>query len=193
MSTIAEEFRTPLVKWLYTIYLFDTSRHGIPAKDLERQLGEIYRCAWCMGHKIREFLSDMDVGMLFGEFEIDEAMIGSHRPGKRGRGAAGKPVVLGMRQRQGWTRVLVIPDAKATTIQPLIDQSVAAGATVYTDEWWGYRLVMQAGYDHHRVHHRSKSYPYGDSHVNAVEYCWACLNLSIRRIHVQVSKKWMHN
>ena len=193
VGTIFEKSRTPLVKWFYAIYLFASSRHGVPAKELERQLGVTYKCAWRMGHKIRGALADMDVGMLFGEVEIDEAMVGGHRPGKRGRGASGKTVVLGMKQRKGGMRAFVIPDSKATTIQPLIDQHVAAGSTVYTDEWWGYRLVMAAGYDHHRVHHRSKSYAYGNAHVNSVENFWARLKLSIRGTHVHVSKQWMHS
>ena len=43
-----------------------------------------------MAHKIRQFMADMDIGMLFGEVEIDESYIGGHRPGKTGRGAGGK-------------------------------------------------------------------------------------------------------
>ena len=46
----------------------------------------------------------LDVSALFGEVEADETYIGGKRPGKRGRGAAGKSVVVGIKQRQGRSR-----------------------------------------------------------------------------------------
>ena len=73
VGTIFERSRTPLVKWFYAINLFASSRHGVVAKELERQLGVTYKCAWRMSHKIRQFMADMDVGMLFGEVETDES------------------------------------------------------------------------------------------------------------------------
>jgi transposase-like protein len=53
-GTIFHRSHTPLQKWFYAIYLFTTSRHGVPAKELQRQLGVSYETAWRMGHKIRE-------------------------------------------------------------------------------------------------------------------------------------------
>ncbi|MDH5749310.1 MAG: transposase, partial [Rhodospirillales bacterium] len=44
--------RTPLQKWFYAMYLFTTSRHGVPAKELQRQLGVTYKTAWRIGHEI---------------------------------------------------------------------------------------------------------------------------------------------
>ena len=193
VGTIFERSRTPLRKWFYAIYLFASSRHGVPAKELERQLGVTYKCAWRMAHKIREFMADMDVGMLFGEVEIDESYIGGHRPGTPGRGAAGKTIVLGMKQRGGAMKAFVIPDAKAATIQPLIDQSVESGSTIHTDEWWGYRLLTWRGYDHRKVAHGRGEYARDGIHTNSIENFWARLKLSIRGSHVHVSRQWLHN
>lgn len=81
VGTIFERSRTPLRKWFYAIYLFASSPHGVPAKELERQLGVTYKCAWRMAHRISHFMADMDVEMLFGEVEIDESYTGGHRPG----------------------------------------------------------------------------------------------------------------
>ena len=193
VGTIFEGSRTPLVKWFYAIYLFASSRHGVPAKELERQLGVTYKCAWRMAHKVRGFMADMDIGMLFGEVEIDESYIGGHRPGKTGRGAAGKTIVLGMKQRGTAVKAFVIPDAKAATIQPLIDQHVERGSTIHTDEWWGYRLVTWAGYDHRTVRHGKGEYARAGVHTNSIENFWARLKLSIRGSHVHVSRQWLHN
>lgn len=193
VGTIFEGSRTPLVKWFYAIYLFASSRHGVPAKELERQLGVTYKTAWRMAHKIREFMASMDVDMLFGEVEIDESYIGGHRPGKTGRGAAGKTIVLGMKQRDGAMKAFVIPDAKAATIQPLIDQSVESGSTIHTDEWWGYRLLTWRGYEHRKVRHGAGEYARDGIHTNSIENFWARLKLSIRGSHIHVSRQWLHN
>ena len=49
-GTPFERSRTPLQKWFYAMYLFTTSRHGVPAKELQRQLGVTYKCAWRMSN-----------------------------------------------------------------------------------------------------------------------------------------------
>ena len=81
--------RTPLQKWFYAMYLFTTTRHGVSAKELQRQLGVTYKCAWRMGHEIRKYMAKVDGETpLGGAVEADETYVGGKRPGKRGRGAA---------------------------------------------------------------------------------------------------------
>ena len=53
VGTPFEASRTPLVSWFFAICLFTTSRHGVAAKELERQLGVTYKTAWRMVHEIR--------------------------------------------------------------------------------------------------------------------------------------------
>lgn len=73
-GTPFERSRTPLQKWLYALYLFTTSWHRVPAKELQMQLGVTYKCAWRMGHEIRKFMSDTDGDDgLSGHVEIDES------------------------------------------------------------------------------------------------------------------------
>lgn len=55
-GTLFEDSRTSLQSWFYALYLFSTSRHGVPAKELQRQLGVTYKCAWRMGHQIRKHM-----------------------------------------------------------------------------------------------------------------------------------------
>lgn len=92
VGTIFEKSTTPLNKWFFAMYLFTTTRHGVAAKELERQLGVTYKCAWRMARQIRKLMSGLDVAGLFGEVEVDETYVGGKRPGKRGRGAGGKTV-----------------------------------------------------------------------------------------------------
>src|SRR5208337_610516 len=86
-GTPFEDSRTPLQLWFYAIYLFTTSRHGVPAMELMRQLGVTYKTAWRMGHEIRKHITEVDGEFpLFGQVEVDETYVGGYRPGVKGRG-----------------------------------------------------------------------------------------------------------
>ena len=184
--------RTSLTKWFYAMFLFTTTRHGVPAKELERQLGVTYKTAWRMAHTIRDLTDKIGMEKLVGEVEIDESYIGGYRPGTTGRGAANKTIVLGMKQRGGNMVAMVILDVKSATIQPLIEQYVSRDAIVHTDEWWGYRLLRDAGFDHRTVRHGAGEYARDGVHANSIENFWSRLKLSIRGTHIHVSSKYLH-
>ena len=74
-GTPFEKSTTPLHKWFYAIYLFTSTRHGVSAKELERQLGVTYKCAWRMAHELRKLMGRLDVNQLFGEIEADETYV----------------------------------------------------------------------------------------------------------------------
>ena len=118
VGTLFEDSRTPLHLWFYAIYLFTTSRHGVPAKELERQLGVTYKTAWRMADLIRKHMAQIDDEWpLFGDVEIDETYIGGQRAGLRGRGAANKTIVFGMMQRKGQVMTKVVPNCKRKTLE----------------------------------------------------------------------------
>ena len=82
VGTIFERSRTPLHKWFYAMFLFTTSRHGVSAKELQRQLGVTYKTAWRMAHEIRKYMAKVDGdGTLDGHVELDEAYIGGRAVG----------------------------------------------------------------------------------------------------------------
>jgi transposase-like protein len=189
-GTFLEDTRTSLQDWFYAIYLFTTSRHGVPAKELQRQLGVTYKTAWRMGHKIRERMALVDGDEpLSGVVEIDETMVGGHRPGKPGRGAAGKTIVLGMVERGGDVMTKVVPNVRKKTVEPIIEAGVAKGSTVHTDELRSYGGLAAKGYGHETVNHGAGEYVDGDCHVNTMEGYWSRLKNSIRGTHVHVSGK----
>jgi len=77
VGSIFEKSRTPLQLWFYAIFLFTTTRNGVAAKELQRQLGVTYKTAWRMAHLIREHMAEIDGdGMLGGAVEVDETFIG---------------------------------------------------------------------------------------------------------------------
>ena len=117
VGTLFEKSRTSLQLWFYAIYLFTTTRHGVSGKELQRQLGVTYKCAYRMGQQIREHMANVDgESMLSGHVEIDETYIGGKRPGKRGRGADGKAVIFGMMERNGDVMTHVVPNVRRKTL-----------------------------------------------------------------------------
>ena len=190
-GTIFDKSHTPLQKWFYALYLFTTTKHGVPAKELQRQLGVSYPTALRMAHILREHMADTDGEWpLDGEVEADETYIGGRRSdGKRGRGAPGKTVVFGMLERDGDVMAKVVPDVKKKTLQPIVAENVEKGSTVHTDELRSYNGLSKAGYQHRTVNHGIGQYVDKGSHVNGIEGFWSRLKLSIRGTHVHVSGK----
>ena len=183
--------RTPLQKWFYAMYMFTTTRHGVAAKELQRQLGVTYKTAWRMGHELRKYMAEVDGETpLSGDVEADETYVGGRTTGgKRGRGAPNKTVVFGMLERGGDVMATVVPNVRKKTLQPIIKENVVEGSTVHTDELKSYSGLSKAGFDHETVNHGAGEYVDGDCHVNGIEGFWARLKLSIRGTHVHVSAK----
>ena len=189
-GTLFEDSRTSLQSWFYAIYLFTVTRHGVSAKEIQRQLGVTYKTAWRMGHEIRKHMAAVDGDdSLGGIVEVDEVMIGGVRPGKRGRGAAGKTVVFGMMERGGDIMTQVVPNVRRATLQPIIQENVEAGAEIHSDELLSYRSLESQGYDHKTVNHGSGQYVSGNVHVNGLEGFWSHLQKSIHGTHIHVSGK----
>jgi transposase len=86
-KTIFNHSPTPLRLWFYAIYLMSTTRCGISAKQLQRELGVTYKTAWRMFHQIRTMLGN-EISPLSSEVESGETYLGICKSGKRGRGAA---------------------------------------------------------------------------------------------------------
>ena len=190
VDTIMHRSRTPLHKWFFAIYLFSTSRHGVAAKELQRQLGVTYKTAWRMAHLIRKHMADVDgEHPLSGIVEADETYVGGRVKGK-GRGyKANKAVVFGMTERGGDVMAKVVPNVRKQTLQRIIEDNVASDATVITDELRSYLSLGRSGYTHETVNHSAGEYVRGNVHTNGIEGFWARLKLSIRGTHVHVSPK----
>ena len=57
VGTVFEKSRTNLTKWFFEMYLMTSTRHGVAAKELERQIGCTYKCAWRMAHELRKLMA----------------------------------------------------------------------------------------------------------------------------------------
>jgi hypothetical protein len=100
-GTIFHKSSTSLHLWFYAIYLITSTRCGISAKHLERELGIRYKTAWRMFNKIRNQLMDEDHEPLSGAVEADETFVG----GKPRQSDRNRPAKLGWNaQTDYWER-----------------------------------------------------------------------------------------
>jgi transposase len=200
-GTIFEGSSTSLKLWFYGMYLMASTRCGISAKQLERELGVSYPTAHRMFKQIRSLLDQGDP-MLEGTIEADEAYIGGigkwKHANKRGHETAfsSKTPVFGMAQRgtdgkKGKVVAKVVPAASAPSVQRHIKTKVLPASTVYTDEGNAY-LGLQ-GYQHERVNHSQAIYVDGDVHVNTIEGFWSLLKSGIRGTYHSVSTTYLQS
>lgn len=190
VGTPFESSRTSLQLWFYAIYLFTTTRSGVSAKELQRQLGVTYKCAWRMGHEIRKHMGFVDGDEpLSGHVEADEGYFGGNkRDGRVGR-AAPKTVIFGMVSRGGDIMLRVVPKAHKQHIMPLMAENITKGTTISTDENRVYNGLDHMGYKHDTVNHGMYQYVKGETHTNTIEQMWGRLKASIRGTHIWVSAK----
>lgn len=188
-GTPFESTRTPLQKWFYALYLFTTSRHGVPAKELQRQLSVTYKTAWRMGHEIRRYMGIVDGDdQLDGHVEVDEAYLGGKSKGQ-GQYRKKMTCVVGMMERGGDIITRVVPNNRTTTLIPIVTENVKPGTTVSTDERHAYKQLPKHGYAHGSVNHSADEWVDGIHHTNSIEGFWGRLKLSIKGTHVHVSRK----
>jgi transposase len=193
-GTIFHKSDTPLRSWFHAIFLMASTKTGISAKQLERELGVTYKTAWRMFKEIRKLMAE-NVNPLTGQVEVDETYVGGKRQGRRGRGAAGKTVVMGMAEREGNAIAKVVPDVKAHTLLPMIMRHVSppSTSTIFTDELPSYNTVSTLGYAHEVVQHAAKQYVFGIAHVNTIESLWSTIKRGIDGVNHSVSPLYLLN
>jgi transposase-like protein len=204
-GTIFHKSSTSLQLWFYAIYLMSSTRCGISAKQLEREIGVNYKTAHRMLRLIRTELMAQDYqGPLTGTVEADETFIGgkprmahqgtmakqgikAYSPESRAWHAARKQTVFAMVEREGQVHAGVVPDSRRGSVMPKIRERVAPGSVVYTDESSSYLSLRHEGYGHSSVPHGQKIYVRGDVHTNTVEGFFALLKGGILGTYHSVS------
>jgi transposase len=191
--TIFHKSRTKLTHWFFAMYLMTSTRHGVAAKEIQRQIGVTYKCAWRMCHELRKLMATADdQGSLHGHVEVDETRVGGiQSPSDRRKRGTNKTIVMGIVERGGRLRAGPIPDDKAATLEPIVTANVETGARVSSDEHIGYHWLKSAGYRHETITHRAGEYARGDVHTNTLEGHWSLFKRAVRGTHVHISSKHM--
>lgn len=152
-GTIFQDTKKPLTLWFRAIWHITSQKYGTNALGLQRVLGfGSYRTAWTWLHKLRRAMVRPGRDRLSGIVEVDETYIGGEKAGKRGRGAAGKTLVVIAVQlvdsKIGRLRLQQVPNASGTNLESTIQQIVEPGTEIITDGWNGYNGLTGMDYIH---------------------------------------------
>jgi transposase-like protein len=196
-GTIFERSKVPLHKWLYAMYLLVTARKGISSLQLAKEIGITQKSAWFVLHRLREACSTPTViEKLKGIVELDECFIGGkeankheHKKLRMGRGAVGKTAVLGMRERDGRTRLAPIDERTIQTVTKQIHDNIEVGSQLYTDDHIVFSGLDGLFFRHEAVNHSAGEYARGVASTNSIESVWAVLKRGVYGVYHHISPK----
>jgi transposase len=199
-GTIFHRSSTSLRLWFYAMHLMTSTRCGISAKQLERELGVHYKTAWRMFNKIRtELMCDPEPApKLKGEVEIDETSWGgkARRPFKSRseatKFAEAKPTILGMVERGGRVRLRVIDSRRGEPLSREVRAHLDPAAFMLTDDWVAYKPLRRE-YDHAVINHSAGSYVDGNIHTNTIEGFFGNLKTGMRGAYKKISPKYLQS
>jgi transposase len=201
-GTIFHKSSTSLQLWFYAIFLMSSTKCGIAAKQLEREIGVNYKTALRMLRQIRTELMVQDDMPLSGKVEADETFMGGklresdrrklRAQGTPNRGPASKSraVVMGVVERQGKISATVIPSrGKAREV---VESFVLPGSMIFTDDWGGYvPLSSNPRYQHRRINHSQRVYVSGDVHTQTIEGFFGHFKTDVRGTHHSISTRYL--
>lgn len=199
-GTIFAKSSTSLKLWFHAMYLMTSTRCGISAKQLERELGVHYKTAWRMFNKIRnELMKDEGETQLSGDVEVDETSWGG-RPRRKlktrkeqAQWREAKTTVLGMVERGGRVRLRVIAARRGEPLSGAVRANVNPEAIMFTDDWRPYRPLSREYAGHRVINHSAGVYVLGDVHTNTIEGFFGNLKTGMRGAYKQVSDKWLQS
>lgn len=194
VGTMMEDSPIGLDKWLTAIWLLTNCKNGISSYEIARDVNVSQKAAWFMLHRIRLAMQDDSFGSkLGGEVEADETFIGGKarnmRVSKRdrritGTGGKDKTAVMGLLERGGNIRTIVIPNRRKSALQSEVRKHVEAGSALYTDALPSYS-TLATDYAHAVVDH-AVEYVNGRVHTNGLENFWSLLKRGIAGTYVSV-------
>lgn len=180
-GTIFENSKIPLQQWFIAIYLFATNKRSISSYTLAEEMNITQKSSWFLLQRIRyateheSFKKEME-----GVIEVDETFVGGKNKNRhwdkkveksQGRSFKDKTPVLGI-YSDGKVQCTVIPDTKASSIQPIVKETVKKDSIIVSDEWHGYR-GLEGEYIHEIVDHGRGQYVNASGFTtNSIEGFW---------------------
>jgi len=182
-GTIFHKSSTGLHLWFYAMYLMTSTRCGVSAKQLERELGVTYKTAHRIFKMIHtQLMTRDDQEPLDAEIEVDETYYGG-KPRLSDEAqwrdvptiaqlrmaspkwADNKAPVFGMIERGGKVRAYAVPGTQRPALYAHISTSVKPASTVYTDDAEVYRRLP--------MHGSRNLYVSGDIHTQNIAVFWS--------------------
>ena len=193
VGTIMEDSALGIDKWLTAMWMISNCKNGISSCEIARAIGITQKSAWHMAHRIRYAFHQGSFEKLSGHIEADETFIGGKarnmhvaKRARRSTGTGGKDktAVMGILERGGRVRTIVIDNRKKKTLQTEIRKHVQAGSALYTDALLSYE-GLASEYAHGVIDH-AVAYVDGKIHTNGLENFWSLLKRSIGGTYVSV-------
>jgi transposase-like protein len=197
-GTIYAKSSTSLHLWFYAQYLMTSTRCGVSAKQLERELGVTYKTAWRIANKIRNVLmADDHSEQLSGDVEVDEASVdGKPRQKMNRRDAArfrerSRATVFAAVERGGRIKATVLPSRRGPALKRQVIAWVDPASIIITDDWPAYHGLDVHFLAHSRINHSERIYVQGSTHTNTVEGFFGHLKPAIKGTYRKVSHRWL--
>ena len=209
VGTIFENSKLSLQKWFIAMYLISSHKKGISSHQLSRDIHVTQTTAWYLLEKIRSLYAQDDSDTFNGTVECDEVYIGGREkwkhksmrtPHTQGRSTKTKTPVFGMMERRlhineygkiehdTHVHAIVVENTNRDTLQPIIEQFVATGSKVVTDELNAYKGLDVLGFDHAVVKHGAEEYVKDkDVYTNSIEGFWSHFRRMITGCYHDVS------
>src|SRR5207244_1968819 len=202
VGTIFEDSPLGLDKWLTAVWLITNAKNGISSYEVHRAIGVTQKTAWFMLQRIRLAMqSGSFLKKMSGHVEVDETFIGGkarnmHKTALARRVAqfatprtgrnqtTGKVAVMGLLERHGEVRTMVVEGTKRRHLHGEVVKHVEAGSTVYSDALRSYSNLSEQ-YIHNVINHAEK-YVEGNVHTNGLENFWSCLKRTIGGTYISV-------
>jgi len=196
VGTIFEDSPLGMDKWMTAMWLLVNCKNGISSCEIARDLGISQKSAWFMAHRLRLAMQNgslMKMGGSGTEVEVDETFIGGkarnmHLATRKrritGTGGKDKTAVMGILERGGKVRTVVIDNRKKKLLQGHVRSHVAAETVLYTDALLSYE-GLAAEYAHGVIDH-AVAYVDGKIHTNGLENFWSLLKRGIGGTYVSV-------
>jgi len=191
-GTPFEKTRTSLRDWFYVMFLFTSTRNGVAAKRVQREIGVTYKTAWRMCKLIRQYMGYVDgddaIGGNDGQpVEIDHGFIG----GVDKVGEDDKKVVLGMVEQGGNVIARHLPNRRSANVHRAIITNIERGSHIVSDSehTFGAIPLMGRGYQHTMVKVRAGEFKKNGQTTNTIEGFWGMLKRGINGTYISVSEK----
>jgi transposase len=202
-GTIMHKTTVSLQLWFFAIYLMSSTRCGISAKQLEREIGVTYKTAHRMFKQIRTLLSQDGERELQGMVEVDETAAGGRvrasdtRKGRAhvNRKMSERPTVWGAVERGGEVRAKVIPSRSGPDVEGATYTHVLPFSIIYTDDYKGYsKDRLRSRYrGHYRIRHSERVYVEGSVHTQTIEGFFGLFKNGVRGVYHSVSTRYLQN
>lgn len=203
-GTIFEDSKIPLTVWITVMYRMCSSKRGISAHQIHREMGLNYEAAWFMIHRIRWAMTEKTFSPLSGVVEADETYVGGKPRGHAQKAYKAltrgqrmklnwdrKVPVFGILERGGRVRAIAMRGINKASAQDMLKANIdTKNAVLITDEHPMYKGIMTSL--PHGVIRHSSEYVRGAVHTQGIESFWSILKRGLLGTYYHVDEGYLN-